>query len=318
MSPLVASRSAGRSAVVARCAAVAVALALAAGCSASAPTRIVVIVESDLAVPERLDAVRFTIDATAIGGAVQAREVSSLRPESLPLVLPVVHEAGGEGPITVRVAGLHAGAEIVERSARLSFVPGRAIALRVRLEAACAWRERPCDGAKTCVRGACVEPDVDPSSLPEWGGDAGVGDGDGGPPSCPVRAVCEEGCACSAGCSCELRCAERGECRAIECTGEGTACRVDADKAARLGVRCEAGARCTIDARDVARADELTCASGADCAVDCDGASDCRLSCERGATCLLDCHDAERCELACEGARQTCDRDVVVCDRSCP
>src|SRR5690606_34901758 len=113
--------------------------------------------------------VRFVVDARAIGGEVQQREIAVDGARvRFPLVLAVVHEGGALGPITIEVVGLRRGEAIVTRTARLSFVARRTVTLALDLTRACSARS--CELGQTCVEGACVSFDVDADALPTWTG----------------------------------------------------------------------------------------------------------------------------------------------------
>lgn len=161
---------------------------VASGCDAE-PTRIVVVAETDLEVPREIDGLSFVVDARAIGGDVDTRDVDLVASgAALPLVLPVVHDGGALGPVVVRARALLGGRVVVERSARLSFVARRSLTLVLRLEARCAGRAGECADDQTCVAGECMSHAVESAGLSDWSGgglrDAGVfGTPDAGAPA---------------------------------------------------------------------------------------------------------------------------------------
>ncbi|AKF07202.1 hypothetical protein [Sandaracinus amylolyticus] len=322
----------------------AIAIAILVGCR-NDPTRIVVIADSDLPVPESIDGVRFVVDARDIGGDVVTREVD-LTTTPLPLVLPVVHDGGPHGPVTIEAHALDGTAAIVSRAARLAFSPSRSIALHLVLSSSCAMRQ--CDASQTCVDGACAPIDVADGALPEWTGrdaltpitmgepdastpigpmgDAGAGDAWTAPPAdagqcaagCACRQTCDSACTCSEGCDCTLSCPGGGDCQDMRC--DGADCRYEVRGASNVKGRCEHGARCTIDAVGVSNVLPFECRDTSRCDLDCSGTSNCELRCDGSASCLLRCDGewGEDCVLACNGTQTRCADDLVVCNRACP
>lgn len=331
-------------------AAVAIAICLA-GCSAE-PTRIVVVTQTDLEMPAELDALAIEVDATAIGGAREERRTALDGTLVVPpIVLAIVHDGGELGPITVRASGLHEGDVVVTRAARLSFVQGRSVLLRLDLVGAC--RDRSCDTDRSCAAGSCVPLDVDAEALPPWAGrealpalpdppdDGGVpvvdawvpGPVDAGVDAatmpdagvCAVGCECaqtcvdDEGCECKSGCACSLACVPGDECTHVVCDGAGTTCAIDGADTSTLEVRCDHRSVCTIDAQGASAATQLSCRDGSQCDVDCRGASSCLLRCESGSQCLLRCDVDSECDVDCtSGDRRVCADGVVACNRGCP
>jgi hypothetical protein len=303
---------------------VAGALVLAVGC-APAATRIVVVADSDLAVPGAIDRIRFEVDSRALGGELAQREADLLTPSTaLPVVMPIVHEGGRTGPLTVRAVAMLGDQEIVERTARLSFVLGRSLVLRLDLNGACVGVE--CGGGETCGSASgCVSSEVDPASLPEYvdpssadrldaglvprpdaraappdaaspdGGrlaDGGVADGgavDGGAGPPDAGSLCTSGCACLQSCD-DGRC----ECRDL-CT-----CRLDCSPSGDCEeVICDR-ATCTVVA-PLASNLSVRCDHEASCTVDARGASNALgLTCRNESTCDIDCTDVSNCALECD------------------
>ncbi|UJR80216.1 hypothetical protein [Sandaracinus amylolyticus] len=317
-----------------------IAIVILAGCS-NDPTRIVVIADTDLAVPASIDSVRFVVDARAIGGDVVTREVD-VSATPLPLVLPVVHDGGPLGPITIEAEARKGAAVVVARSARLAFVPSRSIALHLVLASSCVMRQ--CDGNDSCVDGACASIDVDASSLPEWtgrqglmpvvmgepidpGGDAGAPRADAQTPQsdagqcapgCACRQSCESACTCSAGCECTFSCPANGTCEDMRC--DGGDCRYEVRGASNVKGRCEHGAQCLVDAVGTSNVMPFECRDSSSCELDCTGTSNCELRCESSSSCLLRCDGVwgGDCVLQCSGTQTRCADDLVVCNRACP
>lgn len=164
-------------------------------------TEIIVAVGSNLAVPSELDAIR--IDVVGPESTVPKTSMALLGPgqPGLPRTLGLVHEDGPLGPLVVRVAGRRGGFDVIERRARVSFLEGRTLLLRIDLMRNCVGTT--CESNRTCIDGGCREIDVSAESLPEWtgslpGADAGpardAGARDAGrsdaPPCTPMDEEC--------------------------------------------------------------------------------------------------------------------------------
>jgi hypothetical protein len=128
-------------------------------------TQIVVVVDSDLRVPDELDGLQIEVD-----GVLQMPRlaVSLSAPSSLPRSLGLVHAGGPLGPVRVTVRGQRAGESVVERSAEVSFKNAQTLKLALALSRACAEAGLSCDSGETCVAGACAPRQVD--DLPVFDG----------------------------------------------------------------------------------------------------------------------------------------------------
>lgn len=178
----------------------------AAGCEAKI-TEVVLLVETDLRVPEDIDtiSVRVNTPGRNIPG-LDAPLTGSVR-NSLPLSLGLRSESDADTPFTVVVRGLMRGTERIRAEVSTRFVPGERRLLHIRLTMECLG-VTCADGETTCRYGECREVFVDPALLPPFAGfDLGVdaqvvdggpveggpedaGDRDGAPPgdggSCPA------------------------------------------------------------------------------------------------------------------------------------
>jgi hypothetical protein len=160
-----------------------------------------------------------------------------------------------------------------------------------------------CEPDQRCESGACVPADC--------------------PPSCVCSDTCSTSspCVCDSGCPCtDLAC--ESDC-AVACTGEGTACVVDATDVSHFDAfACDGGASCVVDltnSRGTFEADVVCSGSGTLCHLLCDKASSCFPECIDGATCLLDCSRTHDCGFdRCDGGASDCGGDVLVCNGSCP
>ena len=307
-------------------------LASLAGCSNA--TELVVVTESDLAIPDDLDAVRLEIAGPR--GEMVSREAHLVGQGSVivPFTLVVLHESGPLGPVEIVAIAQRSGAEVVRAEAVAWFVVGRSVLVPLSLSSAC--RDVVCPPELRCVDGECVERELprDDGGTPIDGGvdaatppvpDAGVDAGPTCPVGCECVQWCESGCQCAAGCGCALTCRAGEECTSGKCKDSGTTCALSARGAARIAHTCEAGATCSIDAREVSNVDRVVCKTGARCELDCTGASNCELECADDASCLVDCSGSSNCFISqCgqldddESAHRSCGDGIYVCNRSCP
>jgi outer membrane protein assembly factor BamB len=77
-------------------------------------------------------------------------------------------------PLTIVVVGGTSGGPRIRREARLGMIDRTTKLLRLRLDKACLAVS--CEPDLTCVQGACVPPDVDPSTLPDYSAAEGPGE----------------------------------------------------------------------------------------------------------------------------------------------
>lgn len=242
------------------------ALLLGGGCAPRALTEVVIVVHTTYEVPTALDGVRIT---STRPGTSATTSMGAWSDASEPRMLGLVHEGGALGPIDVAVVGMLGAAELVERRATFSFVPGEVRRLDLWLVPECAAGIEPCRGTETCDPGpTCREPAVAPSELSPWPGsdpaiDAGtgldVGTGldagagfDAGPSGGHDAGAC---CPATAPSVREVAC-ESGTCVIVECepatlhcdTNLNNGCEVRADSRTDCGAcgrRCTAGMTCT-------------------------------------------------------------------------
>ncbi|MCZ7684936.1 MAG: hypothetical protein M5U28_41655 [Sandaracinaceae bacterium] len=120
---------------------------------------IVIVIDTDLAMPAELDAVvlrRFD----ASGALVDERAVAVRSPVEL---APV---ARADEPLHVVALGRVAGRPIVDTEARTRFVPGARLRLDLFLARECV--DARCPSTLTCGAGGCRDVFVDPEALPPW------------------------------------------------------------------------------------------------------------------------------------------------------
>ena len=145
------------------------------GCSSLAPactedgTEIMISIASDMRIPLELDAMRIQI--THVARRVThdyALDPSKPNRAKLPATLGLVGGAYSNQPVFIAVTGYKGDDAIVERQARLPWVKGRILLLRMNLLRTCALMSPPCPKGKTCTEDGCKAPDVDPETLPDF------------------------------------------------------------------------------------------------------------------------------------------------------
>ena len=151
------------------------AVTLTPACKSKDNTKIVVAVWSDMVVPTELDTV--FIDVT--GPTSEGSKTFHLTTESaLPVQLELVPLAAKDATFMVTAVGQKGANALVSQSARVSFVTGQALLLKLFLGRAC--EGMTCTGDTTCSAGTCSQPiatvtlpPYDPSK-PLVGPDAGA------------------------------------------------------------------------------------------------------------------------------------------------
>jgi hypothetical protein len=141
--------------------------ALAPACKDKDNTKIVVAVWSDLAVPAELDTIR--IEVTGPTGTGSKTFVLTAGSEAgktrLPATLDLVPLGAKDATFTVKATGLHVQTELVAQTARISFVAGQTLLLKLFLARDCQVVTCPAD--HTCAAGACNQP-IAISNLPPY------------------------------------------------------------------------------------------------------------------------------------------------------
>lgn len=204
-----------------------------AGCDAS--TQLLVIVDSDLG--SELATVQVTASTEGALGSGRTFDVTET---GLPFSFGVVSESDVEREVRIHVVGLmQDGTPILAHSVATRFLPGRTLRLEVPLARACVTEPSCEEMDLRCDYGDCIDPVVDPETLPEGNGaptplfdgpaplpDAGVSvDGgceadapctdetnpcrvgvtrcDGASPSCEITETLPEGADCGEGRTCD-------------------------------------------------------------------------------------------------------------------
>lgn len=136
------------------------------------PTQIVVVVDTDMAVPRELDAFRARVigpeDDVALDEEYPLEPGDSGPPVSLAASFGVRPRGGrADRRVTVEVEALLDGEVLFGTKAITSYVEHRRLRLDMFLAARCI-AERCADG-QTCRRGGCEDERIDPDDLPDWG-----------------------------------------------------------------------------------------------------------------------------------------------------
>lgn len=303
-----------------------VSLALTAGIAALTPscseptlTEVLIVVDTDLDVPDELTRVTFRVQGP--GDQQQAAVADWAAGDPRPAILAMVHRGGELGPFTVSVTGERSAAGVVRRRrARFSFIEGRTLALRMDLLRSCGGVT--CETEETCAEGGCRPIDIEPSELVEWTGEPPPA-GDGGAPfdgSVPrdagadaamdqpdARVECMGGDTCDDGVECTVDRCEAGVCfnelDHAACPDDGVACTVDRCDPMRGCVSepdpaaCDDANPCTTDVCDPitgcsSTVDPAACDDGVSCTVDtCDPALGCSSSVDHAS-----CPSGELCD----------------------
>ncbi len=190
-------------------------MALVAGCGQQPPTQLIVVVDTDYAIPTEVDEI--VVDVVGPDGQHHETRTSMARASELPYTLTVVPAHGALGPITITARGDHDGANVVTRVARVTLVASETRMVRLYLLHRCGDVPPACSATSTCGdAGVCVSIDVlgEPwtGHPPRIGEDAAVpridaavphdagarpDGGDGGPPPDCHATGCDDGEACT-------------------------------------------------------------------------------------------------------------------------
>lgn len=290
---------------------VAVALTLAA-CSTDL-TELIVIVDTDLAVPAQLDEIVVTTQSAT--GAVKTASATLTGSSSLPMTVGLRPGADESASVTVYVRGRLAGAEQVVAHVSTHFLAGERRVLRIDLTSACVGVV--CADSQTCSRGSCEPATVDPTTLPRFTGtvpgrreDAGVapvdagetdaGASDAGSSDAGSSDASADDAATDAppGCARNADCTDDDACNGVEQCDTGVCL-------PGTPVSCDDGIGCTVD-RCTASACEHT-ATDAACTVSPGGTCDATFGCQYPTCTPLNCAGDGCTSAACSG---------VVCERT--
>lgn len=134
-------------------------------------TQLIVVVDTDLAIPSMINGVRFDVSGRGATATTTAALTSSTQ---LPLTLALEPE-GDPGSVEIRVTGTSAGSDVVEARVDTEFLAGQRRLVNVFLSTSCISVD--CTGSNTCVLGMCRPSFVAPEDLPRFDGEPGRLDG---------------------------------------------------------------------------------------------------------------------------------------------
>lgn len=176
-------------------------------CREVEPTQLVVVIDSDMAVPRELDAYRVTV--TGPDGRVLDEQLPAAGDSALPASFGVKPRGGrANRAVTVAVTAMHAGGALFDTRAVTSFVEERRLRLDMFLARRCV--ASACAPQETCRQGRCVDPEIDARDLPGYDPndplrtfDAGVSAQDAAQDAAPDAATsCPDPCGVPPDCGC--------------------------------------------------------------------------------------------------------------------
>ena len=141
-----------------------------ANCTAEDATEIVVSIATNLSVPAEMNEVDFRVERQ---GQLKVEKHYSLDPKQpgyfeLPGTVSLVANDQPEIPVLITITGKKAGKSVVVRKAKLTFLKGKSLLLKMDLLRSCAQRKTPCINDQTCTAKGCESIVVDPKTLPEY------------------------------------------------------------------------------------------------------------------------------------------------------
>ena len=136
------------------------------GCSATDATQIVLVVDTDLSVPEEVETVQLEI--TGPGGMSETERVDLSAGAPRPVTLGLRPAADVLGPIRIVASARKGGAAIIVRTITTSFIQDRSLLLQILLTGDC--QGVSCAAEQSCAAGTCVPIALAPESLPSFTG----------------------------------------------------------------------------------------------------------------------------------------------------
>ncbi|MCC7540296.1 MAG: hypothetical protein IT379_29020 [Deltaproteobacteria bacterium] len=136
------------------------------------PTEVVVVIDSDLPIPDTLGRVEMAAWSPRAEPLRTALDLES--PDDLPRTLVLFPRTGESGRFSLSVIGLPSPdfrSVVVRRDVDAAFVPGQTRVLDLFLSAACAATWSTCGPGETCDAGRCRPVELDASELPRWQGE---------------------------------------------------------------------------------------------------------------------------------------------------
>jgi hypothetical protein len=154
------------------------------GCATNELTELVVVVDTDYAVPEELD--RIAVEITGPSGQTQTQsaELRGEQAPELPLVLFLEHGGGQSGPVAVVASGHSGEQKLVQQTVRTAFVRGDSRVVRINLLKRCEGVGCKDAQGSTCGARGCRAARVPREELRPWTGQ------DGEPTCNPEQETC--------------------------------------------------------------------------------------------------------------------------------
>lgn len=288
-------------------------------------TQIVVVVDSELAVPEEMDHIGLVVTRQR-DGVVVARSELALPASAMPLTFSLQQNGGDPGPLSMQAQVRARGQVVLTRHvADVLFVEGRIMMLRMDVLRRClipatcppvgpltAWAGTP----KPWAAGDALAQDGSSAFDAKLNADASVLD------SADEASVCGLDCdvSCEGGDQCGSVCPSAGDC-SLACSDEGTVCDLQSLEAKASSLTCKKHARCAAAVKGKGNVGRAVCEDGAWCDFFCESPTchlDCRsancrmrtagaaalarIVCGRGADCALEFLAGNDVEVVCNGA----------------
>jgi hypothetical protein len=149
-------------------------------CSVDPPTEVVVVVDTDLSVPDHVSGIE--IDVIMPSSRIETRSTALTSRAVLPVTLGVLYREGPLGPVQIEARAVHGGVVVVRRRASLALREHRSLLAWMVLSGACEGVDCP---NETCDEGACRAIELRPEEIADYGGAVPMLDAsfahDGGP-----------------------------------------------------------------------------------------------------------------------------------------
>jgi hypothetical protein len=124
-------------------------------------TQLMLVADTDIALIDRI--------AFQVSGAGQSKmSEDDVDGADAPFTMNVLRESGPLGPVTVSARAYRGDRLVVERSAVVSFVPGKTLMVPLHLVQSCAGRQ--CGDGMVCTEEGCQPAELDSDTLAIWNG----------------------------------------------------------------------------------------------------------------------------------------------------
>lgn len=312
-------------------------------------TEVLIVVDTDFAIPSELDAINVEV-MDPIG---TPRAMGPLRSQrDLPATVGVLHSGGALGPVSVEVRGSISGVVVVQREATFSFVENETRILRINLLRSC--RGVTCMAGLTCGENGCRSAQLSAADLEPYqedlgridagtpGDDAGRDAGTDAGQDASVDAGTDAGSDAGPDASIDAGMDAGSDAGTDAGSDAGTDagsgdppcvglpamcgtggarcicndCTCDATCSASCEVECIDSDRCDTDGAGTSNVD-VECTNST-CAIDASGASNVTVVASMGADVEVDCSGSSSCDVECTGGSSCLVRCVAAssCDIS--